>query len=103
MTRITKLKMTCSACPSQWEGMTEDGRHVYVRYRWGHLSACVGPTIDAAIWPTEDNGGEILLDKSIGDDLDGVMTGTELRGHLLEVNVVVDPTIPDTDPWADFE
>ena len=29
--------MTCGACPTSWEGMTNEGKSVYARYRWGHL------------------------------------------------------------------
>ena len=35
---ITELEQTCFACPSQWEGKTETGKEVYIRYRWGYLS-----------------------------------------------------------------
>lgn len=30
---IKSLVKTCSACPSQWEGFTDDDRPVYIRYR----------------------------------------------------------------------
>lgn len=35
---IEHLTQTCGACPSQWEGELEDGRMLYIRYRWGYLS-----------------------------------------------------------------
>jgi hypothetical protein len=37
-TRVSKLIQTCKGSPSQWEGLTDDGQFIYVRYRWGCLS-----------------------------------------------------------------
>ncbi len=37
MIRVKNVKRTCHACPSQWEGTTDDGKPVYARYRWGFL------------------------------------------------------------------
>lgn len=38
---VESITMTCGACPTQWEGHTNDGKSVYVRYRWGYLSVDV--------------------------------------------------------------
>lgn len=32
---IQDVVCTCSACPSQWDARTPDGRYVYIRYRNG--------------------------------------------------------------------
>jgi hypothetical protein len=32
---IVSLTQTSAACPSEWDGKTEDGKSVYIRYRWG--------------------------------------------------------------------
>jgi len=37
MYKLVKLEKTCLACPSQWEGQINDGRWIYIRYRWGDL------------------------------------------------------------------
>lgn len=42
MLHIASLKRTCIACPSQWEGVLEDGRPIYIRFRWGELSVRLG-------------------------------------------------------------
>lgn len=47
--RVVALKKTCIACPSQWEGVLEDGRVIYARYRWGELSVGVGDGVDEAV------------------------------------------------------
>ena len=47
--KIHNLTQLTPACPSQWEADTEDGRKVYVRYRWGKLRVGVGDDIDEAV------------------------------------------------------
>ena len=37
MIKIVNIKQTCYACPSQWEGLDEDGKEVYIRFRHGTL------------------------------------------------------------------
>lgn len=78
---LTELEKTCQACPSQWEGRLDDGRHVYVRYRWGTLQVGVGDTPDAAI-----GNRKAVWDS--GDEYHGVMdtdtmlsiTGLKMKG-----------------------
>lgn len=43
-----EVELTCQACPSQWEGTLADGRHVYVRFRFGVLSVGLGATVEEA-------------------------------------------------------
>ena len=71
MIRVVELNKTCHACPSQWEGMTEEGLYVYIRYRWGYLSASVGR--------------EDVYGKRIGDGYDGVLDDTEMEFALRDV------------------
>jgi hypothetical protein len=51
---IAKIKQTCFACPSQWEGTTEDGKDVYIRFRWGCLRM--------------DINGETVAEMDVGED-----------------------------------
>jgi hypothetical protein len=62
--RSADLRMTCSACPAQWEGETIDGESFYARYRWGGLSVEVG--------------GEEIFYARAGDALDGMMSTEQL-------------------------
>lgn len=65
---ITNLVQTCGACPSQWEALTDDGRGVYVRYRWGYLSICVSNQ------PGEHGlEGREVYSVKMGDNLDGLI------------------------------
>lgn len=65
---VTELRRTCFACPSQWEGATEDGEHVYIRYRWGFLSATIGKD-------------DVYGDRH-GDSLDGNMSDADMMKAL---------------------
>jgi hypothetical protein len=35
------LEQTCSACPSQWQGYTSEGKELYIRFRHGYLAVYV--------------------------------------------------------------
>lgn len=75
MLKLASLTQTCPACPEQYEGRTEDGRHVYIRHRHGHGYVGVGDTLGDAV-----SGSELLAEWE-GDDgmipeplgLDGVL------------------------------
>lgn len=70
---VASLYHTCDACPSQWQGRTSNGGHIYVRYRWGRLTIGVGETFDDAL------SGPCLIAIQHGDALDGYMQYDELR------------------------
>ena len=63
MKTINELRRISSQSPTQWEGETEDGTEVYIRYRWGKLEMRVGEetyTIGKNIDP--DNGQGMRTD-----------------------------------------
>jgi hypothetical protein len=70
---IAALTMTCGACPAQWEGATEDGRTIYVRFRHGHLGVGFGRNIGEAV----DN--ERTVYEEVGGD-----RGTMSHAEMLE-------------------
>jgi hypothetical protein len=47
--KLVKLIRTCIASPSQWDGELDDGRLVYIRFRHGYCSVCVGD-VGGDIW-----------------------------------------------------
>jgi len=70
--KAAHLRMTCPACPSQWEGATDDGDYVYIRYRNGHLSVGIGNSEEDAV----DNAcgwtdRAPAFSGTIGDEFDG--------------------------------
>jgi hypothetical protein len=68
--RVNNLVQTCFACPTQYEGYTEDGRPVYIRYRWGYLSICIGK-VGGNVYNAVD--GEEIYGEQLGDGLDGTL------------------------------
>lgn len=74
MIRIVSLRQTCEACPSQWEAELEDGRRLYVRYRFGGLTYGFGEDIGSAVRASLDMEPIVL-----GDELDGFIE----EGHML--------------------
>lgn len=72
--KVISINQTCSACPSQWDAVLEDGREVYIRYRWGRLSIRC-PGVD----------GEEIFGAVLADDLDGCLEYSELKEHAKEV------------------
>ena len=77
---VVALRKTCIACPSQWDGVLEDGRAIYARYRHGALSVGVGDDHEEAVrnsW-TE----QALYADYVGHGFDGFMDFEELKVHL---------------------
>lgn len=68
---MLEIRRTCHACPAQWEGMVEDGQHLYIRYRWG--------------WLRVEVGNEIVYHQRVGGEFDGDMEGDELQELLKDV------------------
>lgn len=73
--KIKELKQTTQACPSQWEGTMEDGKFIYIRFRWGVLSVGIGKDEAEAVNNSSTN---MYYNKKVSDDLDGVMSTEEM-------------------------
>lgn len=81
--KIKKLERTCFACPSQWEGELEDGRMIYIRYRYGYLYVKISEGTTNNISDTVK--GEQIFQKCIGGNYDGVMDDEEMLSILKNV------------------
>ena len=81
MLKVKALINTCLAFPSQWEGVLEDGRAIYIRFRWGRLTVSAGASVDDAIMNHEGN----ILAVDVGGPTDGMMDERELEIHTREV------------------
>lgn len=66
-----KVWRTCEAFPSQWEGMLDNGKSIYIKYRHGKLKVGLGKTLSKAIL----NAKVIYESKN---ELDGFMTNEEM-------------------------
>ena len=74
--KVVEIKKTCERSPSQWEGKTDDGRFVYVRFRWGHLRVSLGATLDDAI-DTEP----AIFERQLNDALNGELSFKQLKAE----------------------
>jgi len=94
---IEKLKRTCYACPSQWEGRDTEGYPYYIRYRWDHLTVSKGKRyghIDTAIM------AEPYFSKTVkGDGISGILDFNELKEQL-KYTLVIKEEIEDEDYFA---
>lgn len=75
--KLSNLQRTCIACPSAWEGETEDGREVYIRYRYGQLVSYIGsPSLIEPVWKNET----VILREivEVGSQGDGSMDTSEM-------------------------
>ena len=71
--KIKELTETCSACPKQFLGLTEDGQEVYIRFRYGTLRI--------------DIGGSSIYHESVSDGLDGVISLDKIKEVTSHLNI----------------
>ncbi len=74
MIRVTIVVRTCTACPDQWEGITDDNRQIYARGRHGYLEVRIGPAGDMDRFAAVT--GALVL---ANDNVDDFMTYAELQ------------------------
>ena len=77
MLNVIVLTKTCGACPAQWEGVVEDGRMIYIRFRWGWLSVRVSNEATKDI--SDAVGGKEIFGIKHGAYNDGFMEFEELE------------------------
>lgn len=80
-----RVRKTCYACPTQWEGHTDDGRYVYFRYRSGYMSIDVAADKSSCNFGT---GGTTTYAADFAKDRgswDGHMDDEEVMLHLKAV------------------
>ena len=82
--KIVNAVQTCLACPSQWDAETDDGKSVYIRYRWGTLWVRV-QTEKLAVENDTVTDWPVVLQKQIGDSYDGLITLEEIIPLLEEI------------------
>lgn len=80
---ITKIECTCSACPTQYEGMLDNGKMFYFRFRWGELS------ISESSNPTEEIDdaiiGTVILEDQTNDQWNGSLSPEQVVSYLSSV------------------
>lgn len=68
--KVKSYQKTCSACPSQWDIYTTNGKYIYARYRWGGLTLTLN---------FGKRNSKIIFATNAGGCLDGVMSTEELK------------------------
>lgn len=66
--KFKSLLKISDACPTQWEGQLEDGRNVYIRFRFGRLTVHISPldstdvfALDPAfVWYDDDEWNGVM-------------------------------------------
>jgi hypothetical protein len=71
--KIILLEQTCSGCPTQFSGQTDNGDDVYIRFRWGHLQ------IDVNHKP--------IYSEQIGHPYDGFISLDEIKEKVKHLNI----------------
>ncbi len=84
---VVSLRRTCTACPSQWEGLLDNDDYLYVRYRHGIFSAGTGNTIDAAV------GNQNVHYRDYAEPLDGYMTNITMMNKLKAAGLLFHPDV----------
>ena len=77
MYKIVSFEQTCMACPSQWECTLDDGRMIYIRYRWSDLSVKVSDQPTEDIYDAVD--GKEIFSSGTSSGFHGVMSLEELQ------------------------
>jgi hypothetical protein len=73
---------TCKAFPSQWEGVLNDGRRFYIRYRFGCLSVRVSEGIDGHV--SDAVNGKEVYSKRLCGSYDGVLSWDDIPLEAFE-------------------
>lgn len=68
--KVKSCRKTCSACPSQWDIYTTDGKYIYARYRWGGLTLTLN---------FGQPNSKIIFSTGVGGGFDGCMSTIELK------------------------
>lgn len=79
--KLYNLVQTCFACPSQWDAKDEEGGEIYIRFRFGNLTA------QRSIVPGGSPFGDYLYDESVSDGLDGTMSEEEMLSKLNAIKI----------------
>jgi hypothetical protein len=94
---IVKIIKTCDACPTQWEGTTDKGEYVYIRYRCAHLRAGMGKT-ESEMWKRQKADGTWdvynMFQEKVGEGFDGWMEYEKMKEHLKDVFVFPETESP---------
>jgi hypothetical protein len=85
--KVIALKKTSVACPSQWEGKFDNGKIIYIRYRWGCFKISIGDSLYDAV------SNSPMYEEFIGDQYDGHMENKDLIKILDNIGIQVHQSV----------
>ena len=80
MITVAKIIYAGGACPYQFEGTTDDGKWIYLRYRGGMLRYVVAES--DTTWMNSRKDSWYDFSKNIGDEYDGYAEHDKIYPHL---------------------
>jgi hypothetical protein len=81
MIYIAKVESEGGGCPYQVEAITDDGRRIYVRYRFGTLKIEISPVGSSALEYAKSGEWQEIFRLQTGDKEAGFMTYAEMKRH----------------------
>lgn len=78
--KVKEITSSGGACPYQCEGVLEDGRIFYLRYRWGKLTLRAAAHEDF-LWENDS----VVFSKVIGNSLDGCVDNEKVHKELDQI------------------
>lgn len=89
---VVEMNRVCFACPSSWDGKTDDGQSLHFKYRYGTLTVWK----DSEVNLRDEN---IIYRQQIGDEMDGVLDYDDLRRAMLKMMMFIcDEKVHAIDP-----
>lgn len=77
--KVKTLFQTTKACPTQWEGILEDGRAIHIKYKWGQITVRTAPT------PEGINDVAPLISKQYGKAWDSCIDFDTLKAKTDDI------------------
>ncbi|AGY46548.1 hypothetical protein BigBertha_40 [Bacillus phage BigBertha] len=74
--KLEKISQTCFACPTQFEGKTDNGDYLYCRYRYG--------------WMSIELNGKELMDVKYGDEWAGCCSWEDFVKQANRNGIIID-------------
>lgn len=90
--RVKSIKDLGTSCPTQFEGETEDGKYIYIRYRWDKLTVRLAPSEEECFKSDDSKILTVLF--VTGDDRCGEIDYYTVRDILMEKDIYL-PVNPD--------
>jgi len=83
--KVVKIKDLGTTCPTQFEGTTDDGKYIYIRYRWDKLTVRLANSEEECFKSDDSKILTVLF--VTGDDWCGEIDYYTVRDILMEKDI----------------